>query len=257
MHPRLFRLLTLALLLVLAGQHANAQSTTPPSSTDLQRQLGRLSTFQQDEVLWLARCVYSESDRAHEQRLVAWVVRNRVETQYRGSSYREVVLEPRQFSAFNAPSLRRNHILSLNAYSVSTSWRQALAIALDVYLAPEAQRPFPVTTRHFYSPISMDGGRTPYWALDATPLSAARLGIDPYRFKFFADIDEGDDPPVHLASQNEPSVQAANQATSQTSKTISRRTTSRTTLRSRLSGRRFSGRVKRPVRPHLDRRGDR
>jgi hypothetical protein len=257
MQPLLLRLPALALLFLLAGQHASAQSTATPSSTDLQRQLGRLSMFQQDEVLWLARCVYSESDRAHEQRLVAWVVRNRVETQYRGESYREVVLEPRQFSAFNAPSLRRNHILSLDAYSVSTSWRQALAIALDVYLAPEAERPFSVTTRHFYSPISMEGGRTPHWALDATPLSAARLGIDPYRFKFFADIDEGNDPPVHLASQAAPSIQATNQAASRTSKTLSRRTPSRTSLRSRLSGRRFSGRVKRPVRPHLDRRGDR
>ncbi len=32
-----------------------------------------------NETLWLARCIYSETKRPEEQELVAWVVRNRVE----------------------------------------------------------------------------------------------------------------------------------------------------------------------------------
>ena len=247
MHPRYHGLVILAALLFVPAQQTAAQPSEPPQASDLRLRLGRLTPIQQDEVVWLARCLYSESDRAHEQRLVAWVVRNRVETNYRGQTYRQVILEPRQFSAFNEPSIRRNHILSLNRHSLSRSWRQALAAALDVYQAPAANRPFHVTTRHFYSPISMAGGRTPDWAKHATPLSAARLGIDPQRFKFFAGIDENNDPPVQMASETEPATRVAG-------RTRRGRTTS---LRDRLRSRRLSGRVKRPVRPHLDRRGKR
>ncbi len=166
--------------------------------------LHQLSPLQRDEVLWLARCVYSESDRAHEQRLVAWVVRNRVETGFRGNTYRDVVLEPRQFSAFNARSGRRAHLLRLDERNTSSVWLQALSVALDVYLAPAWQRPFKVTTRHFYSPISMRGGRKPPWAEHARPLSAARLGIDAYRFRFFDNLRERQD--LSLAPPDRPVV---------------------------------------------------
>ncbi len=239
----------LALLTLVPGQYAAAQPSAPPTArpaalptaTDLRIRLGGLSPIQQDEVLWLARCIYSESDRAHEQRLVAWVVRNRVETKYRGETYRKVILEPRQFSAFNEPSIHRKHLLSLNQYSLSRAWRQALEIALDTYLTSASHRPFLVTTRHFYSPISMDGGRMPDWAVNATPLPAARLGVDPHRFKFFADIDEDGDLPVQTVSQTPTGVRASGRSLRST--------------RSRLRSRRFSGRVKRPVRPHLNRKG--
>jgi len=258
--PPLYRWLPmLALLMLVPGQRATAQPTVPsldqtsvasrvqasalPTATDLRVRLGWLTPIQQDEVLWLARCIYSESDRAHEQRLVAWVVRNRVETKYRGATYRNVILEPRQFSAFNAPSIRRKHLLSLNQYSLSRVWRQALEIALDVYQASASKRPFQISTRHFYSPISMEGGRTPRWAEHATPLPAARLGIDPYRFKFFADIDEDDDLPVQTVSQQQTATRASG------------RTRRSSAAWDRLRSRRLSGRVKRPVRPHLDRRG--
>ena len=61
-----------------------------------------------DDVLWLARCIYSETKKAHEQELVAWVIRNRVETGYRGeSTYEGTVLDPYQFSAFNPGSSKR------------------------------------------------------------------------------------------------------------------------------------------------------
>lgn len=231
-----------AVLVLLGSAEAVAQEADPPPASVLRTRLGQLSPMQQDEVLWLARCVYSESDRAHEQRLVAWVVRNRTETGYRGTTYREVVLEPRQFSAFNEPSVRRNHILGLNPYSLSRTWRHALAIALDVYQAPASQRPFSITTRHFYSPVSMKGGRTPHWAHNAESLSSARLGVDPYRFRFFADIDEDGETPVQTVSTAAASAPAPERTLTGTKK-----------RRSRLVSRGFSGRVKRPVRPHLGR----
>ena len=228
-----------AVLMVVVGNTAAAQ----PSGAELRARMGRLTPLQQDEVLWLARCIYSESDRAHEQRLVAWVVRNRTETNYRGTTYREVVLEPRQFSAFNEPSIRRNHILSLTPQSPSKAWRIALGIALDVYKAKPSERPFSITTRHFYSPVSMRGGRTPQWAKNIEPLSSVRLGVDPHRFRFFAGIDEEAALPVQTVDPPETSLLASG------------RTLRRTPQRSRTRSSRFSGRVKRPVRPHMDRRG--
>ena len=153
--------------------------------------LESLSPYQLDEVVWLARCIYSESDRPHEQELVAWVVRNRVETQYRGTTYREVVLEDRQFSAFNTPTKRREHILSLNAGTPSRAWQRALGIAARVYKSDANERPFAQTVRHFYSPVSMKGRSKPHWAESGEQLSSNSLGVDPHRFRFFSNVDEG------------------------------------------------------------------
>uniref|UniRef100_A0A7V2F767 Cell wall hydrolase SleB domain-containing protein n=1 Tax=Rhodothermus marinus TaxID=29549 RepID=A0A7V2F767_RHOMR len=163
--------------------------------------LRQLPPLAQDEVLWLARCIYSETDRPEEQRLVAWVVRNRVETRYRGDTYREVVLEPLQFSAFNRPSPRRDFILSLTPQATAPGWQQALRIALEVYQAPASARPFPITVRHFYSPISMSTTDPPPWAQAGVPFEGAAVAaIDPQRFRFFDRIDAELDPPVVRAS---------------------------------------------------------
>src|SRR5690554_7258256 len=131
---------TVLLLLLLLSLFAAA----PPADSSHAASGERLSAsaFEADEILWLARCIYSESNRPEEQRLVAWVVRNRVETRYRGDTYREVVLEPRQFSAFNRPTPRRDLILSLTPRSTVPGWQQALRIALEVFQAPPSARPF-------------------------------------------------------------------------------------------------------------------
>ncbi len=140
------------------------------------------------ETLWLARCIYSESDQPHEQELVAWVVRNRVATAYRGQrTYQDVVLDPRQFSAFNADSPHRARYLGLEPSSRAPGWRRALLIASHVRWAPWERRPFGVTVRHFYSEASMVGRREPTWAVGESPVRANRpYEIDPYRFRFFS-----------------------------------------------------------------------
>lgn len=144
------------------------------------------------ETLWLARCMYSESDLPHEQELVAWVVRNRVATAYRGQrTYRDVVLDPRQFSAFNLDSGRRDYYLSLQPQSSAPGWRRTLAIAAYVRRAPWTVRPFGVEVKHFYSEVSMVGRRHPTWAVGQTPVVPNRLyPIDPARFRFLA-LPEG------------------------------------------------------------------
>ena len=142
-----------------------------------------------DEVLWLARVIYSETKRPVEQELVAWTVRNRVETGYRGkTTYRSVVLDPWQYSAFNANSPKRQHYSTLAVSSTAQGFQEALRIANRVYHADATDRPFTRTTRHFYSERSMVGGRTPAWAVGKQPVKLADQDIDPRRFRFYAAI---------------------------------------------------------------------
>jgi len=214
---------------------ADAASVDDPVADRLQA----LSAFDADEVLWLARCIYSESNRPHEQELVAWVVRNRVETQFRGGNYRDVILEDRQFSAFNHPTTRRSQILSLDATSRAPGWQTALRIALDVFEAPAAKRPFAQTTRHFYSPVSMRGRLKPRWAENRDPLSSDALGVNAHRFQFFDGIDAD---ATAAASPDRSRTPAASAATG------AGRTVDARTLRQRMRAR-SSGRISRPASP--------
>ena len=141
-----------------------------------------------EDVLWLARCIFSETKRPDEQELVAWVVRNRVETGYRGkSSYRDAVLDPWQFSAFNENSPKRTFYTDLDFESKARGWQTALFIAYDVLHAPAYERPFPNKTRHFYSERSMKGTLKPDWANNKRPVSLDR-NIDPKRFRFYSGV---------------------------------------------------------------------
>lgn len=201
------------------------------------------------EVVWLARCSYSESNRPHEQRLVAWVVRNRVETEFRGRTYREVVLTPRQFSAFNEPSPRRRKLLNLTLDSQSPGWSKALDIAYRVYTAPAEERPFSITTRHFYSPVSRSSPAPPPWAKNETPVSSSSLGVLPHRFKFYEGIDqrekEADAPPTLAHAQQPPSRESRGTSASSSDKSSTSLKEMRQSIRRRL----FRGRVERPRRP--------
>ena len=208
----------------------------------LQNRLRDLSPLEQDEVIWFARCIYSESDKKNEQEMVAWVIRNRVDTKYRGKTYREVVLEPLQFSVFNTPSPRRAYILSLNQSSTHPAWLQALKIALDVFESDPINRPISENTRHFYSPISMPGQRVPGWAQQADPLDLDGLGIDPQRFLFFEEIDESADPFMALDLTPEKRINEFQDQARERLRPVSKRTS----LRDRWKP---SGRVHRPARP--------
>ena len=147
------------------------------------------TTAVSDDVLWLARCIYSETKRAHEQELVAWVIRNRVETRYRGNaSYEDAVLDPYQFSAFNPNSSKRGFFTTLAPGDDEDGWAQALHIAHYVYHAPDAERPFAQDARHFYSERSMRGGRAPNWAEGQRPVRLTRHHVNPRRFRFYRGI---------------------------------------------------------------------
>ncbi len=163
---------------------------TPPADDPLVR-LRALPPLEMDEVTWLARCLVTESNRPREQWYVAWVVRNRVETRFAGSTYREVVLEPFQFSAFNTPSPARDQALALTPLTEAAHWREAVRIALDVTRADAERRPFSITVRHFYSPVSMEGGKTPTWARGRAHVALSDVTISDRRFRFYDGLDAG------------------------------------------------------------------
>lgn len=142
------------------------------------------------ETLWLARVIYSETKRPEEMELVAWVVRNRVETQYRGrTSYRDAVLDPFQFSAFNPGDRKRAHYTSLTRTSDAPGFQNALTIAHSVRNADESYRPFEERTRHFYSERSMVGVKHPNWAKGGEKVKPQRnFELDEQRFRFFAGV---------------------------------------------------------------------
>ena len=197
---KLQRISATALSIVLALAVVLASSTALQRSASSQAQvvgtpvsLGEVvveaekERIPEDEVLWLARVIYSETKRPHEQELVAWVVRNRVETAYRGrDSYRGVVLDPFQFSAFNGGA-KRTHYSSLAPNSTAPGFQRALSIASQVANAPAQERPFSKMTRHFFSRQSMVGGATPTWARGMKPVALDRH-VEPDRFRFYARV---------------------------------------------------------------------
>ncbi len=143
------------------------------------------------ETLWLARVIYSESKRIEEQELVAWVVRNRVETAYRGKrTYEDVALDPYQFSAFNPNSRKHRYYSNLDADSQARGWQKTIAIAYYVRHAREEHRPFPIKTRHFYSEQALpEDVDHPKWTIGLEPVVPRRpLQLDAQRFRFYSGV---------------------------------------------------------------------
>ncbi len=142
------------------------------------------------ETLWLARCIFSETKDPQEMELVAWVVRNRVETAYRGqTTYVGAILDPFQFSAFNPSTTTRFFYTSLPVTAGLNGWQDAVRIAYLVRTDDGRRRPFSSLTRHFYSELSMVGRRYPIWSVGLQPVDPGQgFSIDEKRFRFYEGI---------------------------------------------------------------------
>lgn len=177
-----------------AAALAPAQAEEKPSKYVIGEELHRMPVLPPEKIdtgtLWMARVIYSETKKPEEQELVAWVVRNRKETEYRGKdTYKEIALDPYQFSAFIQGTRTRNEYTSLTPHSKAPGWQNALSIAKEVKEAPDSLRPFPETTRHFYSQQSMAGGRAPAWARGKHPVKPERpVKLNARRFRFYAGV---------------------------------------------------------------------
>lgn len=141
----------------------------------------------EQEILWFARTIYSETKTPAEQTLVAWVIRNRAESGIYPGTYKEVVLEPGQFSGMHPTDRQYAINISLDYDDSSPAWDSALSIARAVYFADPILRPLPAGVMHFYSPVSVT--RTPSWASVTEPAHVVRdPGNGTVRFAFYADI---------------------------------------------------------------------
>ena len=115
---------------------------------------------------WMARALYSEKKRISDYEYNGWVIRNRVEDEDYPGSVRQVVLQEKQFSAFNDYS-KRKHLESLSyPETKDTEFRRAYRMAKYVLSAPESSNPMPMVT-HFYHKRTMEqkyGKSAPDWA---------------------------------------------------------------------------------------------
>ena len=135
--------------------------------------------------IWLARGIYSETNDSTEMFFVGQVIENRLRLAYNGkTTYEDVILDPRQFSAFNKENARRFYYLNKKVTDEDKVWQMALSIAFKIRTSP--MHNFPAT--HFYSKVSMiPKYSSPKWASSLTPVLVQH--IDPNRFLFFTTIE--------------------------------------------------------------------
>jgi len=87
-----------------------------------------LAGAERDEMLWLARIIYSETKTTYEMKLVAWVARNRVESGYTGNTYEQVAKSKYQFSGLNSFDRNYRHNISIGYEDADSNerWKKAL-----------------------------------------------------------------------------------------------------------------------------------
>lgn len=144
--------------------------------------------FDATEILWLARAVYSETNKSAQGEMVkvACVIRNRVTTNYRGvETYQEAVLDKNQFSGFNQTDQNYKRNISMDYSDTGTAWKDALRVAELVYRDGDLACDFAETVRHFYSPISVT--KTPLWAQGMEPVLTIKDKTGT-RFAFYSNV---------------------------------------------------------------------
>ncbi len=149
--------------------------------------VAKISQIEKTEILWLSRVIFSETKDEDEMRLIGWVVRNRVDAEYRGATYEEVALSAYQFSGLNSRDAQYSINISMEYDTENKKWTKALEVANEVYFADEDERPFSEDVKHFYSPVSVS--KTPSWAkegvLDKTIPGTNTLAP---RFAFYSGV---------------------------------------------------------------------
>lgn len=149
---------------------------------------------------WAGLCALAETSRPDEQEYVLWVIRNRVESPRFPDTYERVILQPKQFSAFNAFTSSKVLLAGpLRIFNEKATEYAAAALLAAVHLAENvlaaslgqdlllptrADQNGWLWTCHYYSPVSMKPpGSAPAWAKSAKRLFTPP-GIDPQRFVF-------------------------------------------------------------------------
>lgn len=160
-----------------------------------------------DELLCLAFCVTTETNRESEMAYVAGSILNRVRNKYRGETVREVVLKDWQFSAFKSakrPSEEREALESSDPETAVAAFNarhgraklfeDAVAVCGDVlaqeelnnpWLNGQVEHPRAAFVHHYFSPVSMHGA-VPSWYEPKKEVKVSE--VDSHRFRWFHDV---------------------------------------------------------------------
>jgi len=111
-------------------------------------------------LLHLAKTIYGEARGENIETMftVGWVIRNRLQSGKHGKTYKDVVLQPKQFSCWNKgdPNYKR-----IKGTIKGRLWEVCIGVAIVVMQLSERHNPIS-GVRHYYDK-SLDSN-PPYWA---------------------------------------------------------------------------------------------
>ena len=128
-----------------------------------------------DGLLYLAKTIYGEArgESIETMLAVGWVIRNRLQVKRHGKNYRNVVLQPKQFSCWNKNDPNYKIIKGVIKGRL---WEVCIGVAIVVMQSVEKHNPVP-NIRHYYDK-SLDSN-PPYWAEEGEYISV--YGVDNIR----------------------------------------------------------------------------
>jgi len=136
--------------------------------------LAKLATSDTN-LLHLAKTIYGEArgESIETMFAVGWVIRNRLHVKRYGDTYKDVVLQPKQFSCWNKgnPNYRK-----IKGMIKGRLWEVCIGVAIVVIQSMEKYNPIP-NVRHYYDK-SLDSN-PPCWAEDGEYMSV--YGVDNIR----------------------------------------------------------------------------
>ena len=110
--------------------------------------------------LYLAKTIYGEArgENVETMLVVGWVIRNRLHSKYYDNTYKDVVLQPKQFSCWNKDDPNYKVI---KGKIKGRLWEVCIGVAIVVMQSVEKHNPV-VGVYHYYDK-SIDSN-PPYWA---------------------------------------------------------------------------------------------
>ena len=126
-------------------------------------------------LLHLAKTIYGEArgESVETMLAVGWVIRNRLQAKRYGDTYKDVVLQRKQFSCWNKDDPNYKVIKGVIKGSL---WEVCIGVAIVVMQSAEKHNPV-VGVRHYYDK-SMDSN-PPYWAAGGERVAV--YGVDNLR----------------------------------------------------------------------------
>ena len=111
-------------------------------------------------LLHLAKTIYGEARGENVETMLAvgWVIRNRLQARRHGDSYKDVVLQRKQFSCWNKDDPNYKVI---KGTIKGRLWEVCIGVAIVVMQSTEKHNPIP-NVRHYYDKSLYNN--PPYWA---------------------------------------------------------------------------------------------